>query len=48
MDWHSLTPEQTARELGTNLSQGISEQNAKNLLAKNGKNLLNIAFLEDF
>ncbi|MEE1139755.1 MAG: calcium-translocating P-type ATPase, PMCA-type [Acutalibacteraceae bacterium] len=40
MDWHSLTPEQTARELGTNLSQGISEQNAKNLLAKNGKNLL--------
>ncbi|MBE6820877.1 MAG: calcium-translocating P-type ATPase, PMCA-type [Ruminococcaceae bacterium] len=40
MDWHSLNPRQTAEELKTNLSQGISEQNAKNLLARNGKNLL--------
>lgn len=40
MDWHSLNPRQTAEALKTNLSQGISEQNAKNLLARNGKNLL--------
>lgn len=40
MDWHSLNPRQTAEALKTNLSQGISKQNAKNFIARNGKNLL--------
>lgn len=40
MDWHSLNPRQTAETLRTDLSRGLSEQNAKSSLAKHGKNLL--------
>ncbi len=40
MDWHSLTALQTASALKTSISGGLSEQAAKNLLIKNGKNLL--------
>lgn len=40
MDWHSLTPQQTAAKLKTSISSGLSEQAAKSLLAKDGKNLL--------
>lgn len=40
MDWHSLTAQQTAEKLKTSISSGLSEQAAKNLLAKNGRNLL--------
>ena len=40
MDWHSMTAQQVASALKTDISTGLSEQTAKNLLTKNGKNLL--------
>ena len=40
MDWHSLTAQQVAETLKTSISDGLTEQNAKTLLTKNGKNIL--------
>ena len=40
MDCHSLSAQQVADSLKTDIVHGLTEQNAKSLLAKNGKNLL--------
>ncbi len=40
MNWHSLTSQQVASALKTSISDGLSEQAAKNLLVSNGKNQL--------
>ncbi len=40
MDWHTLSAQQTANRLNTDIENGLSEQKAKSLLSKNGENKL--------
>lgn len=40
MNWHTLSAQQTAYELKTNLTNGLTEQEAKNRLAQYGENIL--------
>lgn len=40
MDWHTLSPFQTAQALGSSINNGISEQTAKKLIEKYGENKL--------
>lgn len=40
MDWHSISAEKSASELRSSLTDGLTEQAAKNLLAKHGENRL--------
>lgn len=40
MDWHSISAEKSASQLKSSLTDGLSEQTAKNLLLKHGENKL--------
>ncbi|MEE1012190.1 MAG: calcium-translocating P-type ATPase, PMCA-type [Acutalibacteraceae bacterium] len=40
MEWHTLSAEKSASQLKSNLTDGLSEQAAKNLLLKHGENRL--------
>ena len=43
MEWHTLSAEKSASQLKSNLTDGLSEQAAKNLLLTTDKSLVDIA-----